>query len=377
MNKSILRLGAAAAAASILMAAAPSRAEEGRFAAFLPPANPVVKYGAEPFIERVTADTDGALTYRLFTGGSLLGGKNMVEGLQSGIADVGQIVFGYFPAEFPYAALIADMAIYGSNAPAIAAAVTEFSMLHCDGCVDELKRQGIVSLGTTSTSPYVLMSRDEIATLEQLKGKKVRTPGSLWDRWVRHAGGTPVNISAGEIYEALSRGQVDAVLNAVGALQSHSLWDTAKHVTNLQLGTYRSWGIFSVSAKHWAALPPEQRRVLLDNAARGVIEAALGYVAADELALEQLGEKGITMHEPDADMLTQLTAFRESDWPKVMENAQNQFGIAEPEPLMDEFIALVDKWTALYEPLDGDVDAMTELLQKEVTSKIDENTYGL
>lgn len=377
MKHRLLTLAAAAGLAVSASFAGGAQAAEGRFAAFLPPGNPVVGQGAEPFIERVAKDTNGELTYKLFAGGALLGGKNMVEGLQTGVADIGQIVFGYFPAEFPYATLIADMAIYGSNAPAIAAAVTEFALLNCTGCLAEFKALGLVHLGGTSTSPYVLMSRDKIETLDELKGKKVRTPGALWDRWVRDAGGTPVNISAGEIYEAMSRGQVDAVLNAFGAMKSHSLWDAAKHVTNLQLGTYRSWGIFTVSARHWESLSPAHRRVLLDNAARGILQAALGYIATDDAARAEIGQHNVSVHEPSDGMRQQLANFLENDRPSIVENAKTKLNIPNPEPLMDTFVALVEKWETLYAPLGKDLDKMTELLMQEVYSKIDEKSHGL
>ena len=363
-------------ATSVALSGTSLAKDQGRFASFLSPKNPVVEYGAEPFIQRVEKDTNGELTFKLYAGGSLLGGKNTVEGLRDGVADIGQIVFGYYPAEFPYASLIAEMAIYGSFPPAISAAVTEFNLLNCQGCLDDYKRNGIVVLGSASTSAYQLLGKKDVSKLDSLKGLKVRAPGALWSRWLNTIGAVPVATAASEMYEAISRGQVDVVMQPIGALKSHSIWDIAKKATILNLGTYRSWGVFSISAKYWDALSVPQREILMKNAAIGLIDTSLGYMAKDAEAEAMIEEKGVELIEPSAELKNSVSEFLKTDRAVVIETAKTKYNIADPEPLMDKLVELIAKWEEKFEPIKDDNAAMAEMLWSEVFAQVDAKTLG-
>ncbi|TNE33352.1 MAG: hypothetical protein EP348_13105 [Alphaproteobacteria bacterium] len=373
--RTTLMAGAALAAATMLSGTSMAK-DQGRFATFLSPKNPVVEYGAVPFMKRVEKDSKGDLSFKLYAGGSLLGGKNMVQGLRDGVADIGQIVFGYYPAEFPYASLIADMAIYGSYPPAISAAVTEFNFLHCKGCLEDYKRNGLVVLGSASTSTYELLGKEDVSKVESLKGMKVRAAGALWARWLNYVGAIPVSMPSSEMYESLSRGQVDVVMQPLGAMKSHSIWDIAHKATMLDLGTYRSWGIFSVSAKYWATLSVPEREILMKNAAIGLIDTSKGYMAKDEEVLKMAKEKHVELIQPSEGLRKSVTDFLKSDRATVIETAKTKYKIADPEPLMDTLIALIEKWEKKFAPIKDDNKAMSDMLWNEVLSKVDVKTLG-
>ncbi len=375
ISKTSLMTGLALAASVALSGTALAK-DQGRFASFLSPKNPVVEFGAEPFIERVEKDSNGELTFKLFAGGSLLGGKNMVQGLRDGVADVGQIVFGYYPAEFPYASLIADMAIYGTYPPAVSAAVTEFNFLHCQGCLDDYKRNGLVVLGSASTSAYQLLGKEDVSELESLKGMRIRAAGALWSRWLDYVGAIPVSMPSSEMYESISRGQVDVVMQPIGAMKSHSIWDIAKKATILNLGTYRSWGIFSISAKYWDTLSVPEREILMKNAAIGLIDTSAGYMVKDAEAEAMLEKKGVELIEPSEGLKNSVSEFLKTDRATVIETAKTQYKIEDPEPLMDKFVELIEKWEAKFEPIKGDNAAMADMLWNEVFAKVDPATLG-
>lgn len=351
-------------------------AEEGRFASYLSPKNPVVEFVAEPFIERVKKDSNGELTYKLYAGGSLLGGKNTAAGLRDGIADIGQIVFNYNPSEFPHSILIADMAMYGNMPAAISAATTEFMMLHCDGCIDDYKRNGIVVLGGASATAFQLMSKSDLSTLASLEGKKIRTPGGLYARWATSVGAVPVSIPSSEMYEALSRGQVDVVVNPLGAMKSHSLWDIAKKVTMIDIASFRPWGVFSISAKHWNGLTDDQRTILMKNAAIGLIDTSYGYQKKDDEVLAMVKEKEVELIEPTAEVKNSIEEFKKADWAVIIEQAKTKYKIEDPEPLMNKMVDLIKKWEEKFEPIKDDNAAMSDMLYDEVLSKVDAKSLG-
>lgn len=363
-----------AAATALALFTGATTAKDANFASFQPPKSAAVTHGLVPFTQRVEESTDGDIEFSVFTGGALLGPRNTVEGLRDGIAQMGQIVFGYHPAEFPSSVMIADMAMYGDYPPAIAAAVTEYVLLHCDSCRKEYADEGIVVLGLTSTPPYVLIGNSDLSDLDNLSGLKLRTPGSLWDRWATHFDATPINMPSSDMYEALSRGALDVVLQPVGSLKSHSFWDIAKDVTLANLGTYRAWGIFAAGTGFWSDLDTEQKRLMLNEAAYGVIQASLGYMELDEAALAEAPEHGVTVHEPTEAHEAAMDAFIEADRENVLSKARDQLGIADAADRLETFTGLIEKWEEKFAPVKGDLDAMAKMLQGDVISGLDLET---
>lgn len=346
-------------------------AKDVNFASFQPPKSAAVTDGLEPFAARVEAATNGELHFSVFSGGALLGARNTVEGLRNGIAQMGQIVFGYHPAEFPSSVMIADMAMYGEYPPAVAAAVTEYVLMHCESCQKEYAAEGIVVLGLTSTPPYVLIGNTDLSDLSNLSGLRVRTPGALWDRWATSFGATPVNMPSSDMYEGLSRGALDVVLQPVGSLKSHSFWDIAKDVTVTNLGTYRAWGVFAAGEGFWSGLSDEQKKLMISEAAYGVIEASLGYMKLDDQALAEAAEHEVRIHEPTEAHKAAMAEFIEADRTNILSKARDQLHLPDAEERLETFTGLIAKWDEKFAPIHGDLDAMAAMLQETIGSEID------
>ena len=51
--------------------------------------HPINYGGFEPFMAAVEASTEGAITFRFFSGGALLGARTTLDGIRTGIADAG------------------------------------------------------------------------------------------------------------------------------------------------------------------------------------------------------------------------------------------------------------------------------------------------
>jgi len=316
-----------------------------------------------------------AFDFKYFSGGALLGPKPTLSGLRDGVASLGLLAFTYFPAELPYAQLVADMALLGDNHFVMAAASTEFAMMNCEPCKAEFEDAGIVLLTGISTAPYVLLTSDPITSVEDMKGVKIRTAGSAWDRWATHVGASPVNVPSSEMYDALSHGIVTAAIQPIGALKGHSLLEVTKHLTKLPLGTYHSGSIFAASPAFWKGLSAEERSQIMANMPQAFAIAERNYYDDDQTVLVESSALGLTVHEPDPAFLADMVSFRTNDLEEVAKIAKTKHGIENPEPLIEKYLELVNKWTALVEPIGYDTDAFAKLLEQEIYSKIDFASY--
>lgn len=373
--KTLSKLVAAATATAFLAAAGAAMAEQRvTISSWTSPKHPTSK-GHQQYADLTEAQFPDAFDFKVFNGGALLGAKPTLSGLRDGVAQMGILALTYFKAEMPYAQMVADMALLGDNQYVMTGATSEFIMLNCAPCRAEFSRNGIVMLGGLSTAPYVLISKDPIVTVEDMRGIKLRTGGSAWDRWAVTVGATPVGVPSSEMHDALGHGVVDAAVQPIGALKSHSLIDVAKHLTTLPLGTYHSAGNFIVGKSFWEGLSAEQKSQFMANIPLASAMTEQGYGDVDEAVLKEASGLGLTMHEPSAELLANITAFRKADLADIVRIAKEKHGIENPAPLLDTYSALIEKWAALVAPISGDTKAYAALLEKEIYSKLDLAKY--
>lgn len=348
-----------------------------RASSWHPPKHPGVVGGYVPFMDYVKEASKGDIDFKFWSGGALLGATDTLPGIRNDVADIGVLALTYFPAEFPYFQLISDLAMLSSNPPAVAAAVTELVTLHCEPCRKDFTDKGLVFTSSYSTTPYTLIAKTPLKTAADLQGKKFRSAGTVWDRWTQHVGGTSVNVSAAEMFEALDRGGVDVAVFSPSALQSYSLWDVAKYDVMLPLGTYAAMSLFTMNQDFWQDLTDEQRRILLNGSAVGAIGVTFEYMNSDESALKQAKEHGINILEPSQELLDQREAFVEKDLVQVAAIAKARYRIDDAEKWITQYRELLKKWEGIVEQKGGDRQALIKAMQDEIYSKIDPATYGM
>jgi len=352
-------------------------ADKIRIANFIPPKHPTNTAGFKVLMDGISKDTNGAFEFQLFAGGSLLGAKATPQGVRDGLAEIGLAAWPYFPAEYPSINLVSALAMLGKSAPAMTGAVNEFLLLNCPSCEKETAAQGLIHLGSTSSTSYALVSKKPIKGPEDLKGLKMRAGGAAWNRWADYVGGTSVRIPSSEQYSGLSSGVIDVAITNITALAAYSLWDVAKHLNMLPLGTYHGVGLVAINPAFWRSLTTAQRQIFIDNTAKAVIATSVGYETADKDTLAKAKAKNIVITEPNAALIAQTEAFRKQETATLAVFAKEKYKIANPEPMIDRFVALVEKWEKIFASDERDLDKMAEIMRREIYGKLDAATFGM
>lgn len=345
-------------------------------AAFLAPNHPIVANGMQPFIDSLSEDENG-IDFKLFSGGSLLGARETLSGVSDGIANMGFVVLSYHPAEFPYGALMSDMAFFGhGDSLANAAAITEVLMLHCAACQEEYKRNGVVYLGSFDTPSYNLLAKRPYNSVADLQGQRIRTTGGAWDRWARHVGAVPVNVPSSDLFEGLNRGVLDAGLLPITDVDGYNLYDVVSHVTTLPLGSFFQNSMATLNQDFWKELSAEQRQAFLQHAATLVIGPTMGQLRMVNEMEGIFAEKGIEVVPASEELEQNLNNFIAEDRILVIENAENR-GIDNPQHFIDLHEEAILKYQQLFDGIRDDEQAILEVVQREIFNKIDPASYGI
>jgi len=193
------------------------------FASFSPPTSAAGRV-SERWLNEIEKRAEGRVKFNRFWGGTLLGGKNMYEGIVGGIANSGVNVIGYIPGRFPLlealdlpigfpSAEVANRVIWDAYKKFKPKELADTKVLFLFAC-----------------SPCSIWSKVPIRKLEDMKNLEIRATG-FTARLVQALGGTPVAAPQPEVYEMLLKGIVKGTWSSLDVLKSYKQADVTKYLT--------------------------------------------------------------------------------------------------------------------------------------------------
>ncbi|WEX10546.1 C4-dicarboxylate TRAP transporter substrate-binding protein [Chelativorans sp. AA-79] len=353
-----------------------AEARDLRLAPGAPPAHPAYDPLYSTLVEELPKETDGALT------GTVLGTEvvnigGMKGALQSGIAEVGNLLPLYFPGDLPNSALIGDLAFLGRDPHVMGAAMTEY-VVTCEDCQAEFAKLGAVFLGAGSSDVYVLLTTKPVRTKADLQALRLRSGGAPFARWAEYVGASPVNVPVSDTFESMSQGVIDGTMGSISDLMSYRLVDLARYVIELPLGTYHATSNFTVNSDAWKSLSAEERRGFVRAANKGNVAFTENWgFERPDIARKAAADAGLEFIEPEQELVDATAAFTEEDLQKAAGIAESQYGISDAAAKVARFRELVTKWTGLVEEAGHDPQKIAEAIQAEVWDKVDYETYGM
>ncbi|QIE54384.1 hypothetical protein G5B40_02380 [Pikeienuella piscinae] len=322
----------------------------------------------EPFFERVSDATDGAVTWEIMPGGTMGGVKEVVQMLRDNVTDSGLILDLFTRRELPVTSTVSDLITLPDDFIVYGAAANEFQLIACPECVAERSEQNIVGLAYYGPDPYRLMCRDQTRTYADLQNKKTRATGRL-GVLMQEFGATTVTIPSSEVYESLQRGQADCTAASTAWLDSYNLKDVVETVIDLPMGSYFNANIMSMNAEVYHGLSESERAAINENLAGLVVDVMLAYKKEGDAGLDNAVASGVELVQPDERLLTALAAFRKGEVENTIATAEAA-GVKNARKMVETYLSLVEKWRAILSEIGvDDREAFVAALNREVFSK--------
>ncbi|MDF1708497.1 MAG: TRAP transporter substrate-binding protein [Paracoccaceae bacterium] len=270
----------AAAAFALGLAPATLSAQEVtlRLHQFLPPPAPVPAHILKPWAAKVEERAGGALKIEHYDAMSLGGRPNdLIDQAIDGTADIIMTVVGYTPGRFPKTEVF-ELPFMMTNPVATAKAFWQLTEAELQN--EEYKDVKI--LGAWVHGPGMIHSKEPIASLEDMAGKKLRGPTRVITDMLNELGATPVGMPLPAIPESLSKGVIDATVIP---------WEvtTAVRVSEL-VGNHTDFGgpeslytatiILAMNKERYESLP-ENIRAAIDAESGEVLSAFAAQVMWD------------------------------------------------------------------------------------------------
>jgi len=218
-----------------------------------PPASTFPCVQMERWKKEVEQRTKGALTINTFPGGTLLGAKNMLDGVVAGQADIGCFAMSYHPGRFPVLEAI-DLPLEWPNA-----IVASMSLLDLYEKYRPKSLEKVKVLTMFACPPANIMSITPVRSLKDLKGMEIRAAGT-GVKVLDLLGASPIGMPQSDVPDALHKKVIQGMASSLEVMKDFNYAEYCHYVTmtNLQVVTFA----VVMNRNRWDSLPADVKNVL-------------------------------------------------------------------------------------------------------------------
>ncbi|MCT4654816.1 MAG: TRAP transporter substrate-binding protein [Cohaesibacter sp.] len=243
-----------------------------RLHSFLPPSSTVPKQILRPWAKKVEDATGGRLKIQHFDS-MALGGKppSLMDQARDGVADITWTLLGYTPGRFPRSEVF--------ELPFMMEDPVATSLAFWDLIEEDLQHnefRSVKVLGAWVHGPGVLHSKEPIASLEDMKGLKLRGPTRVVNDYFKQIGATPLGLPLPAVPEALSRGVISATALPWEVTPAVKLSELVSHHTELKgpQALYTATLVLVMNKAKYNSLPDDLKAAL--DAQSGAVLSQFG-----------------------------------------------------------------------------------------------------
>jgi len=218
-----------------------------------PPAPTFPCVQMERWKEEVEKRTGGKVAIKTFPGGTLLGAKNMMDGVIAGQADIGCLCMAYQPGRFLVTNATA-LPVGFPNATVASLALWDLYKKYKPKAFAKVK-----ALTMFTCAPANIYAKKPVRNLEDLKGLELRASGGVAQA-LKALGATPVGMPQSETPEALQKGVVQGAASSLETLMDFKYAEICKYVTIFNGPVYPFAVVMNMDK--WNSLPKDVQDVM-------------------------------------------------------------------------------------------------------------------
>jgi TRAP-type C4-dicarboxylate transport system substrate-binding protein len=225
--------------------------------AFFAPAGTFPGRQMTHWAEQVSKRTGGKVEVKTFPASTLLGAREMYDGVTKGVADIGLGAPSYDPGRFPLTSGV-SLPMGFPNATVASRTLWELTR---EFQPKEYENFKVIAMFTTE--PGYIQSRRPANTTALLNGMKLRAAGTGVPV-LKALGAAPVGMPMPEVPQSVQTGVIDGTMTSREVLQDFKLAETLKFVTDYPTVVVSFAAV--MDRKRWDKLPADVKKVIDDLA---------------------------------------------------------------------------------------------------------------
>ncbi len=193
--------------------------------AFFAPAGTFPGKQMQHWADEIAKRTNGKVAVKTFPASTLLGAREMYDGVTKGVADIGLGAPSYDPGRFPLTSGV-SLPVGFPNATVASRTLWELTK---EFQPKEYENFKVIAMFTTE--PGYIQSRKPAGNAAQLAGMKLRAAGTGVPV-LEALGAAPVGMPMPEVPQSVQTGVIDGTMTSREVLQDFKLAETLKYVTD-------------------------------------------------------------------------------------------------------------------------------------------------
>jgi len=218
-----------------------------------PPAPTFPCVQMERWKEEVEKRTNGAVVVNTFPGGTLLGAKNMMDGVIAGQADIGNLCMAYQPGRF----VVTNATSLPLGLPSSKVASLVLWDIYKKYNPKAFAKVKVLTMFTTA--PTNIMSKVPVRNLSDIKGLDLRASGGaakILGAW----GANPVGMPMPATVEALQKGVVKGLFSSLEVMKDFKFAESCRYATMTNTVIYPFAVVMNMDK--WNSLPKDVQDVM-------------------------------------------------------------------------------------------------------------------
>jgi TRAP-type transport system periplasmic protein len=222
-----------------------------------PPAPTFPCVQMERWKSEVEKRTNGQVAIKTYPGGTLLGAKEMMDGVIAGQADIGNLCMAYQPGRF----IVTNATSLPLGIPNARTGSLVLWALYNKYHPKAFSQVKVLTMFTTA--PANIMSKTPVRSLDDIKGLDLRASGGaaqILKAWGANQVGMPMSATP----EALQKGVVQGLFSSLEVMKDLKFAEICRYVTMTDTVIYPFAVVMNMD--RWQALPPDVQKVMDDLA---------------------------------------------------------------------------------------------------------------
>lgn len=221
--------------------------------AFFAPAGTFPAKQMAHWADELNKRTGGKVKVQTFPGGTLLGAREMYDGVTKGVADIGLGSPSYDPGRFPLTSGV-SLPVGFPNATVASRTLWQLTQEFTPKEYEDFK---VIAMFTTE--PGYIMSKTPVANAADLNGMKLRAAGTGVPV-LSALGAAPIGMAMPEVPQAVQTGVINGTMTSREVLKDFKLAETLKYVTDYPTVVVSFAAV--MDRKRWEKLPADVQKVI-------------------------------------------------------------------------------------------------------------------
>ena len=276
---------------------------------FPPPPGIYVSRSVQSFVDRVNKRLEGRFEINPSYGSSLgVPGPEVAVALAQGVFQCGFTALPYLAGDIPVLGIAGLPSLLANNKEALAAHSVLAQYYN-----SELESRGVRLIGNPWLFPKQgIWSKTPIRNVADIKGMRFRVSSPEQTMMINALGAIPVSLNMPEVYQALERGMLDAILGSTATAMSVSAWEVLDYGIDVAFSGADSG--FLVSKSAWDALPGDIKAIIMEEALFTSNEQNWKSLAEEENDWATLGSRGLERITPAANFADDMAKIAAPIW---------------------------------------------------------------